>query len=262
MGPSLSSRAASCPRGSEDTQVPGGQAPAPRGPAGRGQQAARSTHEGERHRSRTGRPRVFRAPVSTRAQGSHVPRLHPEAAALGPGQCGGTRCFRGRGRNLGSFFRQDEHPRHQSRVGAGWRADQGRRRRAPAPQPAVPAQHHGQEEGRGGRAGASPRPSCGQRAPIRGSGAGSSSAYLSPSPRPGPGPSNKSSSEGVRGQKRERTPRSSRATQKSSVIQGLGRGARGAALASCRPGAGRGGRQGLGAGEGPRHCVLAFTSSL
>lgn len=165
-------------------------------------------------------------------------------------------------RTWGSFFRQDEHPRHQSGIGAGWRADQGQRRRPPVPQPAVPTQHHGQEEGHGGRAGASPWPSHGQRALIRGSGAGSSSTYLSPSPRPGPGPSDKSSSEGVQGQKRERTPRSSRATQKSSVIQGFGRGAQGAALPSCRPGAGRGGRQGLGAGKGPRHCVLAFTSSL
>lgn len=189
-------------------------------------------------------------------QGHTLRRLPPARASVAERDAS-----EGRAGTWGSFFRQDEHPRHQSR-GRGGGGRGGLRRRPPAPQPAVPAQHHGHEEGRGGRVGASPRPSRGQRALIGGSGAGSSSAYLPPSPRPGPGPSNKSSSEGVRGQKRERTPRSSRATQKSSVIQGLGRGARGAALPSCRPGAGRGGRQGLGAGEGPRHCVLAFTSSL
>lgn len=148
----------------------------------------RSTHEGERSGSRTGRPRVFRAPASTGAQGSHVPRPHPEAAALGPGQCGGTRCFRGRGRNLGVLLQTGRAPASPEQ-GRGGGAG-GPAKAAPAPQPAVPAQHHGQEEGRGGRAGAS-RPFRGQRALIGAAGPGAHPHTCPQVQGRGPGPPTK-----------------------------------------------------------------------
>lgn len=50
-------------------------------------------------------------------------------------------------------------------------------------------------------------------------------------------------------------PKSSRATQKNSVIRGFGEPLQ-------AKGGGEGGRQGPMVLAGPRHCVLAFSSSL
>lgn len=87
----------------------------------------------------------------------------------------------------------------------------------------------------------------GPRGRLQGRG---SSTRLSPSPRPGPRPDRPPPAllRGSSKDKQEKAPKSSRATQKSSVIQGYSRRGRGAR--PCPP---------AGA-EQPRHCVLAFSS--
>lgn len=202
------------------------------------------------------------------AQGRRTPRPHPEAAALSPGQGGGTQGFRGRGQNLGTLLqtggRASESPAGD-RVGG--RADLGQRRRPLAPQPAVPAQHRGQEAGHGGRAGGVssvvPWPASPEDSGAA-SGAGGSSADLSLSQWPGPGPSTKCSSGGVqRTKKRERIPQILKSNTEKLCNSGFRPLSRGEALPSCGLQHGEG-RQAVarGAGDGPRHCVLAFTSSL
>jgi len=189
-----------------------GQARAPWGAAGRGKQAVRSTREGERRREPDRGGRVssgHRRPRGLEGDAfqGHTLRRLPSA----PARVGGHKASEGGAGTWGPFFRQEEeHPSHQRGIGAVWRADPGQRRRPLAPQPAVPAQHRGREEGRRGRAGGVssviPWPARSPEGSGAASGAGGSSADLSPSPWPGPGPSTKCSSRGVQRTKKRKNP--------------------------------------------------------
>lgn len=206
--------------------------------------------------------RVFRAPVSTGAQGRRIPRPHPEAAPCSPGQGGGHREGSGPGdleasaALLQTRGGASESPESGlAGVVGGPRAGKG----GPLP---LGLQFIGLSVGRSvgrswARGGTLRRCwarllCCPQRASPEGcgatSGAGGSSADASPSLWPGPwGPPPNAPPREFKGQNRERIPQVLKSNTEKLCNSGFRPLSRGRSPALLRGGVGSGGRQGLAA---------------
>lgn len=206
--------------------------------------------------------RVFRAPVSTGAQGRRIPRPHPEAAPCSPGQGGGHREGSGPGdleasaALLQTRGGASESPESGlAGVVGGPRAGKG----GPLPLGLrFIGLSVGRSVGRSWARGGTLRRCwarllcCPQRASPEGcgatSGAGGSSADASPSLWPGPwGPPPNAPPREFKGQNRERIPQVLKSNTEKLCNSGFRPLSRGRSPALLRGGVGSGGRQGLAA---------------